>query len=95
MLRDLKNNVQKELNRAIQDNINYKYGLDSVKENKRIAENTLRNLQENYTQSCLERDVLNNELLQLKQEYDELLQLYEVKKQEDLQLKNLYKHHFK
>ena len=95
MLRDLKKNVQKELNRAVQDNINIKYALDSLRENKRVAENNLKNLQETFTQTSMERDMLNNELMQYKQEYDELLQLYELKKHEDTQLRNLYKHHFK
>lgn len=95
MLRDLKKNVQKELNRANQDNVNIKYALDSVRENKRVAEINLKNIQETFSQSSMERDMLNNELMQYKQEYDELLQLYELKKHEDVQLKNLYKHHFK
>mmetsp|Transcript_41802 Transcript_41802/g.43809 ORF Transcript_41802/g.43809 Transcript_41802/m.43809 type:complete len:180 (+) Transcript_41802:22-561(+) len=95
MLRDLKKNVQKELNRAVQDNVNIKYALDSLRENRRVSENNLKNLQENFTQASMERDMLNNELMQYKQEYDELLQLYELKKHEDTQLRNLYKHHFK
>ena len=94
MLRDLKKNVQKELNRAVQDNMNIKYALDSLKENRKSAENNLKGLQDTYSQTLMERDMLNNELLQYKQEYDELLQLYELKKNEDSQLKNLYKHHF-
>lgn len=95
MLRDLKKNVSKELNRAVQDNVNLKYALDSLKENRRVSENNLKSLQESFAQSSMERDMLNNELLQYKQEYDELLQLYELKKHEDTQLKSLYKHHFK
>lgn len=95
ILRDLKKNVQKELNRAIQDNVNIKYALDSLRENRKVAENSLKSLQETFTQVSMERDMLNNELIQYKQEYDELLQLYELKKHEDFQLKNLYKHHFK
>ena len=94
MLRDLKKNVQKELNRAVQDNMNIKYSLDSLRESRRVAENNLKSLQDTYSQTAMERDMLNNELLQYKQEYDELLQLYELKKNEDTQLKNLYKHHF-
>ena len=95
MLKDLKKNIQKELSRATQDNLNIKYALDSLKENKRVAENNLKSLQETFTQTSMERDMLNNELVQYKQEYDELLQLYELKKHEDVQLRNLYKHHFK
>jgi len=95
MLRDMKKNVQKELNRAIQDNLNAKYGLDSLRENKRLLEENLLNLQENYKNSANERDLLNAELMKYKQEYDELIQIYELKKSEDVQLKSLYKFHFK
>ena len=94
MLRELKKNVQKELSRSQQDNLNIKYALDSLKENRKVAENNLKSLQDTYSQVSMERDMLNNELLQYKQEYDELLQLYELKKNEDEQLKNLYNHHF-
>ena len=48
MLRDMKKNIQKELNRAIQDNLNAKYNLDSQREQKKVLENNLMNLQENY-----------------------------------------------
>ena len=95
MLRDMKKNVQKELNRAIQDNLNAKYGLDSLRENKRMLEENLINLQDTFKNSCSERDILNNELMKYKQEYDELIQIYELKKSEDVQLKSLYKFHFK
>lgn len=95
MLKDMKKNVQKELNRAIQDNLNAKYGLDSLRENKRMLEDNLLNLQETYKNSANERDLLNNELMKYKQEYDELIQIYELKKSEDVQLKSLYKFHFK
>lgn len=95
MLREMKKNVQKELNRAIQDNLNAKYGLDSLRENKRSLEENLINLQETYKNSANERDILNAELMKYKQEYDELIQIYELKKSEDVQLKSLYKFHFK
>lgn len=95
MLRDMKKNVQKELNRAIQDNLNAKYGLDSLRENKRVLEENLLNLQDTYKNSANERDLLNAELMKYKQEYDELIQIYELKKSEDVQLKSLYKFHFK
>ena len=39
--------------------------------------------------------MLNSELMNYKQEYDELIQIYELKKSEDVQLKSLYKFHFK
>lgn len=95
MLRDMKKNVQKELNRAIQDNLNAKYGLDSLRENKKTLEEQLIGLQDTYKNSANERDMLNNELMKYKQEYDELIQIYELKKSEDVQLKSLYKFHFK
>ena len=34
MLREMKKNLQKELNRAIQENLSAKYNLESIKENK-------------------------------------------------------------
>jgi len=95
MLRDMKKNVQKELNRAIQDNLNAKYGLDSLRENKKTLEEQLLGLQETFKNSSSERDMLNSELMKYKQEYDELIQIYELKKSEDVQLKSLYKFHFK
>jgi hypothetical protein len=95
MLRDMKKNVQKELNRTIQDNLNAKYSLDSQREQKKALEHNLRNLQETFFNLSTEKDDLNTELITLKQEYDELMQLYELKKSEDVQLKSLYKFHFK
>jgi uncharacterized protein (DUF3084 family) len=95
MLREMKKNVQKELNRAIQDNLNAKYNLDSLRENKKVLESNLKNLQDNFQQLSQDKDSLNGELLKLKAEYDELMQLYELKKSEDVQLKSLYKFHFK
>jgi chromosome segregation ATPase len=95
MLRDMKKNVQKELNRAIQDNLNAKYGLDSLRENKKTLEEQLLGLQDTFKKSSEERDMLNSELMKYKQEYDELIQIYELKKSEDVQLKSLYKFHFK
>jgi chromosome segregation ATPase len=94
-LRDMKKNLQKELNRAVQDNLNAKYNLQSQREQKEILENNLRGLQDSYNQVTYEKDSLNQELLRYKQEYDELMQLYELKRNEDLQLKTLYKFHFK
>jgi hypothetical protein len=95
MLREMKKNVQKELNRAIQDNLNAKYNLDSLRENKKVLDSNLRGLQENYENLSQEKETLNQELLRMKSEYDELMQLYELKKSEDIQLKSLYKFHFK
>ncbi len=95
MLRDMKKNVQKELNRVIQDNLNAKYGLDSLRENKKTLEEQLLGLQDTFKKSSEERDMLNSELMRYKQEYDELIQIYELKKSEDVQLKSLYKFHFK
>ncbi len=95
MLREMKNNVQKELNRAVQDNLNSKYTLDSLRENKKVLESNMSSLQENFGRLSNEKESLNSELLKLKQEYDDLVQLYEMKKSEDLQLKSLYKFHFK
>lgn len=95
MLREMKKNVQKELNRAIQDNLNAKYNLDSLRENKKVLESNLKNLQDNFQNLSQDKDTLNGELLKLKAEYDELMQLYELKKSEDVQLKSLYKFHFK
>ena len=95
MLREMKKNVQKELNRAIQDNLNAKYNLDSLRENKKVLESNLGNLQDNYQLLSQDKNGLNEELLRLKCEYDELMQLYELKRSEDVQLKSLYKFHFK
>ena len=52
-------------------------------------------LNENYQLLSGEKDSLNQELLNLKSEYDELMEIYELKKSEDIQLKSLYKFHFK
>lgn len=95
MLREMKKNVQKELNRAIQDNLNSKYSLDSLKETKKVLDSNLRSLHDNYENLSQEKETLNQELLKMKAEYDELVQLYELKKSEDVQLKSLYKFHFK
>jgi chromosome segregation ATPase len=94
MLREMKKNLQKELNRAIQENLAAKYNLESIKENKKLVENNLNSLQETYNQLTADKERLNNELLKAKQEYDELMQMYELKKNEDQQLRNLYNFHF-
>ena len=94
MLRELKQKLQKELNRAIQENLNAKYNLEAVKENKKLVESNLNSLQDTYNQLISDKERLNNELLQAKQEYDELMQMYEIKKNEDAQLRNLYNFHF-
>jgi chromosome segregation ATPase len=95
MLKDLKLKIQKELSRAVQDNVSSKFNLTAVRENKRAVHTQLENLQDTYSHLVNEKESLNNELLQYKNEYDELMQLYELKRSEDLQLKNLYKFHFK
>ncbi len=95
MLKDLKLKMQKELNRSVQDNINAKYNLTAIRENKIAVHNQLENLQDTFNNLVKEKEALNNELLQYKNEYDELMQLYELKRSEDIQLKNLYKFHFK
>jgi hypothetical protein len=95
MLREMKIKLQKELTRAIQDNLNAKYSLEAVREKKVGLEYNLRNLQDTYSQMANEKDSLNRELLQYKNEYDELMQVYELKRSEDVQLKELYKFHFK
>jgi chromosome segregation ATPase len=95
MLKDLKLKMQKELNRAVQDNVCVKFSLTAVRENKRAVHTQLENLQDTYNHLINEKESLNNELLQYKNEYDDLMQLYELKRSEDLQLKNLYKFHFK
>ena len=94
MLREMKKNLQKELNRAIQENLNAKYNLESIKENKKLVESNLNSLKETYNQLTIDKEKLNDELLRAKQEYDELMQLYELKKNEDAQLRNLYNFHF-
>lgn len=95
MLKEMKKTVQKEFSRAQQDNLNIKHALEALREKRKFAEGNLNSLQETYSQLSNEKDMLNNELLQYKQEYDDLLQLYELKKSEDVQLKTLYNHHFK
>lgn len=94
MLREMKKNLQKELNRAIQENLAAKYNLESIKENKKLVESNLNSLQNTYNTLVADKERLNNELLQAKQEYDELMQMYELKKNEDAQLRNLYNFHF-
>ena len=94
MLREMKKNLQKELNRAIQENLNAKYNLESIKENKKLVEANLNSLKDTYNQLTIDKEKLNQELLCAKQEYDELMQLYELKKNEDAQLRNLYNFHF-
>ncbi len=95
ILREMKNSLQKDLARVMQENLNTKYGLQSLREQRGVLENNLKNLQETYSQVAEEKENYNQELLQYKQEYDELMQLYELKKTEDIQLKSLYKFHFK
>lgn len=95
MLKEMKKTIQKEYSRAQQDNLNIKHALEALREKRKIAEGNLNSLQETYSQLSNEKDMYNNELLQYKQEYDDLLQLYELKKNEDVQLKTLYNHHFK
>ncbi len=75
MLREMKKNLQKELNRAIQENLNAKYNLESIKENKKLVESNLNSLKETYNQLTMDKEKLNDELLRAKQEYDELMQL--------------------
>ena len=94
MLREMKKNLQKELNRAIQENLTAKYNLESIKENKKLVESNLNSLQSTYNQLAADKERLNNERLAAKQEYDELMQMYELKKNEDAQLRNLYNFHF-
>ena len=94
MWREMKKNLQKELNRAIQENLSAKYNLESIKENKKLVESNLNSLQNTYNQLVADKEKLNNELLAAKQEYDELMQMYELKKNEDAQLRNLYNFHF-
>ncbi len=95
MLKEMKKTIEKELNRAVQDNLNAKFNLDFVKENKRTLESNFKSLQETNFTLTTEKEDLNKELLKYKQQYDELMQMYEQKKSEDSQLKNLYKFHFK
>ena len=94
MLRETKKNLQKELNRAVQENLNAKYNLESIKENKKIVEANLNNLKATYSQLTMDKEKLNEELLRAKQEYDELMQIYELKKNEDEILRKMYNNHF-
>ena len=94
MLKEMKKSIQKELNRAVQDNLNAKYNLDYLKENRRTLESNYKALQETNSTLTNEKEDLNEELLKCKQDYDELMQMFEQKKSEDNQLKNLYKFHF-
>ena len=94
MLREMKKNLQKELNRAIQENLAAKYNLESIKEIKKLVESNLNSLQETYNQLTSDKGKLNDKLLKAIQEYDELMQIYELKKNEDAQLRNLYNFRF-
>ena len=62
MLREMKKNLQKELNRAIQENLNAKYNLESIKENKKLVESNLNSLKETYNQLSIDKEKLNDEL---------------------------------
>lgn len=93
-LREMKKMLQKDLNRVMQENLKAKYELESLRETTRSLENNVQNLQGTYNETCKERDDLNDELMKYKQEYDELMQIYELKKSEDAQLKQLYNFHF-
>ncbi len=95
MLIDIKKNFRKELDKAIQDNLKANCGLDNLRENKIKLEKNLINLQETYENAANERNSSNKELIKFKQEYDELLQIYDLNKSENFQLKSLYKFHFK
>ena len=60
----------------MQENLNAKYNLESIKENKKIVETNLNNLKATYNQLTMDKEKLNEELLKAKQEYDELMQIY-------------------
>ena len=47
-----------------------------------------------YNQLNADKEKLNEELLKAKQEYDELMQIYELKKNEDEILRKMYNNHF-
>ena len=64
MLREMKKNLQKELNRAIKENLNAKYNLESIKENKKLVESNLNSLKETYNQLSIDKEKLNDELLE-------------------------------
>ena len=63
MLRETKKNLQKELNRAVQENLNAKYNLESIKENKKIVEANLNNLKTTYNQLNMDKEKLNEEYI--------------------------------
>mgnify|MGYP007070226481 CR=1 FL=1 len=67
---------------------------ESIKENKKIVEANLNNLKSTYNQLNMDKEKLNEELLRAKQEYDELMQIYELKKNEDEILRKMYNNHF-
>ena len=83
MLSQMKKNVQKEFNKEIQVNLNTKYNLESIKGNKKLVEANKKNWKNIYNQITINKEKLNEELLRAKQEYDELIKLYKLKKNED------------
>lgn len=93
-LKNVKNNLQKELSRVVQENLQAKYTLESLIETRKGLESTLNNLREAFKRIDEEKDILSQELSNAKNEYDELIQIYQNKKNEDNQLKSLYKYHF-
>ena len=93
-LKNVKINLQKELNRVIQENLQSKYSLESLRENRKSLESTLNNLRETHSKISGDKEKLSQELNSAKNEYDELIQIYQNKRNEDMQLKSLYKFHF-
>jgi chromosome segregation ATPase len=93
-LKNVKINLQKELNKIVQENLQSKYTLESLRENRKSLDSTLNNLRETYYKISVEKDQFSNELSMAKNEYDELIKLYQNKRNEDMQLKSLYKFHF-
>ena len=93
-LKNVKINLQKELNRIVQENLQSKYTLESLRENRKSLDSTLNNLRETHYKISVEKDQFSNELSMAKNEYDELIKLYQNKRNEDMQLKSLYKFHF-
>ena len=93
-LKNVKANLQKELNRITQENIQSKYTLESLRENRKGLEMTLNNLRETHSKISSEKEQLSEELNSATNEYKELIQIFQNKKNEDLQLKSLYKFHF-
>jgi predicted HNH restriction endonuclease len=93
-LKNVKINLQKELNRVILENLQSKYTLDSLREQKKSLESTLGSLRETHSKISVEKEQLAQELNNAKNEYDELIQVYQNKRNEDMQLKSLYKFHF-